>query len=249
METYIINAGIDLATLIGVFLIVRFTKGYSEQKGKNLADKQDIAKLTTLVEGVKADFDKELKRFESQLKLATDLKLSHLSEARKSVIDFHAVYTKSVFEIARLDANRISLMSPEDLRSLSKSLEFVDDIYNHLSRMELLIEDGNLTNLGSALGRTAVDFRDIVKEKIDAIESEKAYIAFEKQSLEGFKEDPSYDARRAVYAGIELTGSSKIGRMLEQLTSESKILRKACLEANSAFTSEARPYLSSNPVA
>ena len=61
MSTSLILQILALLGLGGLGWLIRYYLApYSTEKGKNLATKQDIAEITGRIEGVKAEYDREL---------------------------------------------------------------------------------------------------------------------------------------------------------------------------------------------
>ena len=78
------SVGVLVAAGVGYLLVKHFASGYLGQKGKNLADKEDIARLTHEVEQVKRQHAEVLEavRFRNQLRLAgVDRRLQAHQEA------------------------------------------------------------------------------------------------------------------------------------------------------------------------
>ncbi len=65
--------------ILGFYLA--FFKSYSEEKGKNLATKEDIAEITKKIENVK-----------SEIQLLTDRKKNFEKEMRQSLLDYHSAF-------------------------------------------------------------------------------------------------------------------------------------------------------------
>lgn len=78
--------------LIGLFTLYFYPK-YMGQKGKNLATKEDIGDITTIVENIKNDLVKDVEFLKSELSLMNENKISLKSEERKALLDFHIKYS------------------------------------------------------------------------------------------------------------------------------------------------------------
>src|SRR2546423_12509755 len=70
------------ALILLLLLYLAFLKSYFQEKGKNIATKEDVEEITSLVESVK-----------SQLQFSLQAKLSLRAEEHQVVIDYFAKYS------------------------------------------------------------------------------------------------------------------------------------------------------------
>lgn len=68
-----INLGINIITwiilIIGGFFLKSYLPGYFQKKGENLATKEDIKEITEKVEGIKAEYAKQLELYKNEINL------------------------------------------------------------------------------------------------------------------------------------------------------------------------------------
>lgn len=114
-------------------------KAYEAEKGKNLATKEDIGKITKEIESVKSKFT-----------ILTNLHTGILSEERNTIIEFNEKYSlwvESYMINWRLNSNNNS-----DIDEFSRILEKSQELcYIALSKFELFIEDRELNYLAQEL--------------------------------------------------------------------------------------------------
>jgi len=90
----IILSIVNIIVIIILPLIFKnYFPSYFSEKGKNLAQKEDIAKITTIVEQIKSEHIKNQEQIKSQLSLAVSRNNDIDIQARKAVLDF---YDKSI---------------------------------------------------------------------------------------------------------------------------------------------------------
>ena len=114
-------------------------KAYNEEKGKNLATKEDIGNITN-----------EIKSVESNFTILTNLHSGILSEERNTIIEFNEKYSLWVGSYMinwRLNSNN-NIDVDEFSRILEKNQELC---YISLSKFELFIEDEELNCLAQEL--------------------------------------------------------------------------------------------------
>ncbi|WP_340200955.1 hypothetical protein [Ascidiimonas sp. W6] len=185
-----------LILLIGVYLA--FFKTYLEEKGKNLATKEDIKEITLLVENVKKD-----------LEYKNQTKIELANSKRSSLLKYHEDYNKWLYTILKtyfsdIDHNSIDRLS-EILNSI-RELQVKNDISKeqlkiYLPKTELHEIIGKL-NLKIAemqksmqVSMAEIEFNLKERKKLLSIESEDQIIKYEenikkwKELLEDFSSD------------------------------------------------------------
>ncbi len=100
-----ISAG-GVLTSLGILLYNLFvTKGlgkYFEEKGKNIATKEDIGEITKIVESIKGELSKELENHKAVLSLKNQNRFSLQSAQREALIDYNkkvAAYMYAVLHV------------------------------------------------------------------------------------------------------------------------------------------------------
>src|SRR5260221_1037949 len=76
--------GINL--FLGLYIL--YLKKYFSQKGKNLADKEDLEDLTTIVEEVKSKFQEENEILKTNLGIIANKRSIIFTEQKQCIIDF-----------------------------------------------------------------------------------------------------------------------------------------------------------------
>lgn len=84
----IINAIISVL----IFLGIRLIKNYLDEKGKNLASKEDLMELTKIVEQTKFEFTTQTEVVKSQLNVLTNIQTALKNEERNAIVDFNEKY-------------------------------------------------------------------------------------------------------------------------------------------------------------
>ncbi|SRR5258706_9428785 len=96
MTNFWTNYFFPFLTVFGLIVLYYTAKNllpsYFNEKGKNLATKEDISNLTELVEAVKYTFTKETEYLKANLQFLTNIHGSLISEERNAIIDFNEKY-------------------------------------------------------------------------------------------------------------------------------------------------------------
>lgn len=148
-----ITESIDIAFEILILLLLlhmTFFKSYFTEKGKNLATKEDVQEITSLVETVK-----------SQLQFSLQGKLSLRAEEHQTIVDYFAKYSmwlSTIMNINTAGITKDNFSQLAGIRSRLRSFEqdfelasgkmelFVENVEIHAQHAELFIETLKLQN-------------------------------------------------------------------------------------------------------
>ena len=142
------------ATIVGAGFLVfkKYLPKYFEKKGENLATKEDIEEITSLVEGTKILFTNQTESLKANLQLFTNLRVGIAGEERNAIVDFNQKYSRwasKIMDIALSNADQ------RDNDSLNKAMGDINEAYSEvqysLAKFELFIEDFPLKGLAHNL--------------------------------------------------------------------------------------------------
>lgn len=116
----LLNAATLLVAIIcGWFLKSYFPK-YMEEKGKNLATKEDIGEITTIIESVKTQLARDTEVLKADLSLKNQNLFSIKTEERKALIDFHTKYSAWVSSITNSNLTGYDLSNYLEMNNIGK---------------------------------------------------------------------------------------------------------------------------------
>jgi len=122
---------------------------YARQKGKNQADKNDLKKLTIIVEDVKKKNNEEIELLKANLSILSDKKIQLFSEGKEAIIVFYAQLHKWIWDGLNIHLNEYDHSNYNDLKE--RTIKIRDD-HNHtnvtFSKVQLLVNDDDLINAG-----------------------------------------------------------------------------------------------------
>jgi len=122
-----------VAIIINLLLVfyALYLRSYFQEKGKNLATKQDIEEITRKVETIKTDLD-----------LSKDLTLSFVNEQRQVIMDF---YNRIVIALAHMGPNMYENIELNDDKILTEIRSNLNEAYYQYTlaegKLELLIDN------------------------------------------------------------------------------------------------------------
>ena len=136
--------------LIGLYLAM--FKSYFQEKGKNIATSQDIEDLTLKVESVKQQFLEKNANLKAKLDLLTNLQISHKTEERLALIDFHKKIKSWIGLLTESSPSLVDDYNNEEIQSKIHSYELTfRQVLSAEALLELYVDDEQLTQLISEL--------------------------------------------------------------------------------------------------
>jgi len=137
--------------LVGQFVIM-FLISFIKQKGKNLADKNDIHNLTQIVEDVKSKFTNENEHLKAALSILVDKKNKSYTQEQQAIIAFYTEINNWIWDKTKISIHEYGINDADKLNQ--KIIEMNEtharvNIYN--GTMDLLVGDNVLTQKGHEL--------------------------------------------------------------------------------------------------
>lgn len=189
-----------LQTLILLLLFyVAFLKSYFQEKGKNLATREDVEEITSLVESVK-----------SQLQFSLQAKLSFRAEAHQALVDYFSKYSAwlaAISDCSFVGINKDSVPRLAEIRSQ------LDDHHRSVDlaagKMNLFVENEDIQSLHGTLMMETLKFH---------AHAQQATFEFERIQLEAKFLESNTPAPEQVERNRELCG--KIESLYQQFKEE-----------------------------
>ncbi|MEO7044915.1 MAG: hypothetical protein ABI091_06375 [Ferruginibacter sp.] len=123
---------------------------YAQQKGKNQANKEDLKKLTEVVEEVKKKNAEEIELLKANLTILTDKKAQLFNEEKEALIIFFSKLHTWIWDSLNTHLNEYN---PTNYSDLTNRIMRMRDAYNEtnisFAKVQLLIKDNNLINTGN----------------------------------------------------------------------------------------------------
>lgn len=145
-----------ILTLINTGIFALFAKSllpkYFEEKGKNLATKEDIGEITKIVEDAKIVFTTQTELLKANLQFYNNLKTGISTEERNAIVDFNSTLFFWHDSLTDSGLNDVNLKDNEDLR---KHIAFLNklhkDVLRSQAKLRLFIEDSGLQTIANNL--------------------------------------------------------------------------------------------------
>lgn len=152
-----LSKNFNIILIVGGFIILYFTiknllPSYFNEKGKNIATKEDISEITKLVEQVKHSFTKETEHLKANLNFLTNIQSSLFSEERSAIIDLNEKYFRWLNILLDSSMNDVDVFNNEELDSYSKIINnSYRDFLNSETRFNLFVKNAELTKFTNQL--------------------------------------------------------------------------------------------------
>lgn len=145
---------VTLEILIG--LISAYLIYYVRKKGQNQADKEDLQKLTEIVEEVKMKNSKEIESIRANLSLITDRGKQIFSEEKDSIIVFFAQLNTWIWESLIINYDIYNETNYEQIQvKLNEMRTSFNKTMIAYSKVIIIINDSGLVNIGrDAINKT-----------------------------------------------------------------------------------------------
>lgn len=138
---------IILQIIIG--LLSGYLLYYAQRKGKNQADKEDLKRLTQIVEDVKKKNNKEIELLRANLSLLTDREKQIFGEEKEAIIVFFAQLNTWIWDSLNI---YIYEYNHSNFHEISTRLIAMRDAYNMtnvtFSKVRLIVNNEELVNAG-----------------------------------------------------------------------------------------------------
>lgn len=122
---------------------------YAQQKGKNQADKEDIEKITQIVEDVKKKNNEEIELLKANLSLLTDKEKQIFGEEKEAIVLFFAQLNTWIWDSLNI---YIYEYNHSNYQEISTRLIYMRDAYNKtnvtFSKVRLIVDDEALIKAG-----------------------------------------------------------------------------------------------------
>jgi len=165
---------IILEILIGILLLyIAFFKSYFTEKGKNLATKEDIKDITSIVEKVK-----------NQLQIYTQSKISLQAEERNSLIEYYVKYHFWLNTIIDIYISNIDFENIDQIIILDQRIS--DAKFNYEiaeGRMELFTNNEELTALKHSIKIKTIELQNIASTKLSELKYTIKKYEIEKRTI------------------------------------------------------------------
>lgn len=137
-----------LEIIIG--LLLAYIIYYAQQKGKNQADKEDLEKITKIVEDIKQKNSEEIELLKADLTLLTDRQRQIFGEEKESIVIFFAQLNSWIWDSLNI---YIQEYNHTNYQEISQRLIVMRDAYNKTnvtySKVKLIVEDEVLIKAGN----------------------------------------------------------------------------------------------------
>lgn len=140
---------IEIVVVIGIvilyFTMKNLLPSYFNEKGKNLATKEDIREITEMVENVKHSFLNETEKFKNDLHKFSSIHLSLVAEEKKAIIDYNEFFSYWFNLLTDHQLGNIEIDNNDEVDKYNKMIgESYRNFLNSETRFILFVENDEL---------------------------------------------------------------------------------------------------------
>ena len=137
MITEIIQTLIVPVSIVILYMFQKhYLANYLNEKGKNIAQKEDLEVLTSLIEKVKNNFNRDIEHLRSDLGISSNATISLIQEEKKAIVEFYKAYFSWYVSNTTLSNKATSF----DNNLVESAIADLDEKNMELSRVEAVFD-------------------------------------------------------------------------------------------------------------
>lgn len=230
-----------IAGLLTAYLIF-----YAQQKGKNQADKQDLEKLTEIVEDVKQKYVQENELLKSSLNILTNKQNILFTEGKNAIIEFYSNLNKWLWHNLNISAHEYN---HTNFTELSSRILTMRDHYNDTNisygKIQILLNDDTLIAAGHEAVMETLYLHQFIEKTLKGLQttfSSDKYlldILFSKE----IKFDSLSQDMKSFYQKQANENTSEKKKILDSFMDERSSLFSKAMSKRNVFRDLAKNYL------
>lgn len=167
MELLLTNIITALLLFIAGLWLKNYLPNYFKEKGKLLAQKEDIAEITEKIESVKKEFAHETELLKVDLQRLLNFQVSHRSEERNAIINFYDKYNQWLYSLLEIN---FGAYNRGILNDLAEKRIFIEKFYAETNvaqaKLRLLVKDKQIIALSNQLVVEILKFKAWMDERL-----------------------------------------------------------------------------------
>jgi hypothetical protein len=167
MELYLPTIITAILIFLGGLWLKNFLPNYFNEKGKLLAQKEDIQEITEKIEGVKSEFTKETEFLKVELQKLLNFEVSHRTEERNSIINFYERYNQWLYALLEIN---FGVYSNVNFGELVEKRIYIEKFYAETSvaqsKLKLLVKDNDIIILSGDLMLEILKFKGWIDKRL-----------------------------------------------------------------------------------
>ena len=160
-----------IITFLGAFLFK-----YIKQKADNQADKEDLKKLTTIVEEVKKKNNEEVELLKTNLDIISNREKEIFNEEKLAIIDFFTQLNRWIWGSMNVYLNDFN---HTNYKNIDNDIDEIRNSYKETQiaygKVKLLISDKDLIIKGHYLIKNTLELHHFVEEKLQRLKDTLSY--------------------------------------------------------------------------
>lgn len=167
MELLLTNIITALLLFLAGLWFKNYLPNYFNEKGKLLAQKEDIEEITEKIEGVKKEFTDETELLKVDLQRLLSFQVSHRSEERNAIIIFYDKYNQWLYSLLEINFGAYNRGIVNDL---AEKRIFIEKFYAETNvaqaKLRLLVKDKDIIELSHQLMIEILQFKAWIDKRL-----------------------------------------------------------------------------------
>jgi len=143
---------------------------YVKKKANNQADKEDLKKLTEIVEEVKRKNSEEMEFLKANLDIISSKEKEIFNEEKLAVIEFYTQLHKWIWSSLNIYLNDFNYFNYENIDG---KIEEIRNSYQNVQisfgKVQLFVDDKDLIDKGNQLIKKSLDLHHFVEDKLNRL--------------------------------------------------------------------------------
>lgn len=167
MELLLSNILTAILLFFAGLWLKNYLPSYFDEKGKLLAQKEDIEEITEKIEGVKQTFTHETELLKAEVQRLLSLEVSHRNEERNSIIAFYDKYNQWLYALLEINYGAYNRGSVKDLMEKRIYIErFYAESNVAQAKLRLLVKDKEIIEYSHKLMGAILEFKGWIDKRL-----------------------------------------------------------------------------------
>jgi hypothetical protein len=164
-----------ITLIILIFLIIRkyIVPSYFSQKGKNLADKQDVENLTKKIENIKSSFNEKIEYLRTDLNFKNQNRISVTSYEREAILNVNEKYAEWLNSLMNISFSLITVKNYSLIENYFSELKDRKiEFENSEAKLHIFMNDDELMKVKSNCHLKTLEIEYLVKKTTSTLLSD-----------------------------------------------------------------------------
>ncbi|MBS1634602.1 MAG: hypothetical protein JST26_01680 [Bacteroidetes bacterium] len=196
-HTEVILLATQALLLLGSLYLI-FFKSYFSEKGKNVATKEDIEEITTKVETIKSDFDRQTEYLRHHLQLENQVQMLLLTDLKAAITSAYENFYLWLETSYNMYIESNEFETKGQVKKAEEDMQVAEHNFSKsLARLELYADDARLNEIIARLETETTEFQNLIEKHLLELGFMMEDIAeLEEENDDGDLDDETYEENK-----------------------------------------------------